>query len=277
MKKFYLIFISILFILLVACNTNEQSLDTNSRGLNEDDTISSLNTDSSSEGYPHTTPIKIQDAKYKFKVQLYKGDGDNNQNQQQQDTQMKVPQQNQIQNQDGTQQETDQQQRQEAQPPQQNEQQNQGDEQQNTQKQQSDAKDSAQGQNQANKGISKFATSVIRLTNDERRNVGLPALKSHAPLSKVAKAKSKDMENKGYFSHTSPTYGSPFDMMRDFGVSYQSAGENIAQGQRTPEAVVEAWMNSQGHRENILNDKFTHIGVGFEQAGHHWTQMFIQK
>lgn len=78
-----------------------------------------------------------------------------------------------------------------------------------------------------------------------------------------------------YFSHTSPTYGSPFDMMRDFNVSYKTAGENIAQGQRTPEEVVQAWMNSEGHRKNILSDKFTHIGVGYQQNGHHWTQMFV--
>ena len=85
------------------------------------------------------------------------------------------------------------------------------------------------------------------------------------------------MQKNGYFSHTSPTYGSPFDMMRDFGVSYRTAGENIAQGQRTPQEVVNAWMNSAGHRKNILNGNFTHIGVGYEASGNHWTQMFIGK
>jgi uncharacterized protein YkwD len=89
--------------------------------------------------------------------------------------------------------------------------------------------------------------------------------------------KSADMQQHDYFSHTNPTYGSPFDMMRDQGVSYRSAGENIAQGQRTPQEVVQAWMNSEGHRKNILSRDFTHIGVGHDPNGHHWTQMFIQK
>ena len=64
-------------------------------------------------------------------------------------------------------------------------------------------------------------------------------------------------------------------MMKDFGVSYRSAGENIAMGQRTPSEVVTAWMNSPGHRANILNSSFTRIGVGYVPAGNYWTQMFI--
>ena len=85
------------------------------------------------------------------------------------------------------------------------------------------------------------------------------------------------MRNLGYFSHTSPTYGSPFEMMRSFGISYRSAGENIAKGQKSPAAVVNAWMNSSGHRANILNKSFTHIGVGYIADGSYWTQMFISK
>ena len=85
------------------------------------------------------------------------------------------------------------------------------------------------------------------------------------------------MQQNNYFSHASPTYGSPFDMMRDQGVSYRSAGENIAKGQRTPQEVVQAWMNSEGHRRNILSSDYTHIGVGYDPNGHHWTQMFIEK
>lgn len=126
-------------------------------------------------------------------------------------------------------------------------------------------------------GISQFAQQVIDLTNKERARAGLPALKADGQLSAVAQKKSEDMQQKHYFSHTSPTYGSPFDMMRDFGITYRTAGENIAQGQRTPQEVVTAWMNSPGHRANILNRQFTHIGVGFESAGNHWTQMFIGK
>jgi uncharacterized YkwD family protein len=130
---------------------------------------------------------------------------------------------------------------------------------------------------QATAGLSEFESKVIELTNAERRKNGLPDLKGDTSLSKVAREKSNDMQKNNYFSHTSPTYGSPFDMMRDFGITYNSAGENIAQGQRSPEEVVKAWMNSEGHRKNILSSKFTHIGVGHETGGNHWTQMFIGK
>ncbi|GLB60691.1 CAP domain-containing protein [Cytobacillus sp. NCCP-133] len=126
-------------------------------------------------------------------------------------------------------------------------------------------------------GINNFEAKVIELTNAERSKNGLSALKADNPLSNVAQAKSNDMQQKNYFSHTSPTYGSPFDMMRDFGVAYNSAGENIAMGQQTPSEVVQAWMDSEGHRKNILNGTFTHIGVGYTESGSYWTQMFISK
>ncbi|PAE40912.1 hypothetical protein CHI06_14495 [Bacillus sp. 7884-1] len=125
--------------------------------------------------------------------------------------------------------------------------------------------------------VSAYVQQVIDLTNAQRSKNGLPALKHDSQLSGVAQKKSVDMAQNNYFSHTSPTYGSPFDMMRDMGVSYKSAGENIAQGQRTPQEVVTAWMNSEGHRKNILSANFTHIGVGYEKSGNHWTQMFIGK
>ena len=125
--------------------------------------------------------------------------------------------------------------------------------------------------------VSQYVQQVIDLTNAQRSKNGLPALKADTQLNGVAQKKSLDMQQKNYFSHTSPTYGSPFDMMRDFGVTYKSAGENIAQGQRTPQEVVTAWMNSEGHRRNILSANFTHIGVGYEATGKHWTQMFIGK
>ncbi|WP_260631367.1 CAP domain-containing protein [Neobacillus niacini] len=125
--------------------------------------------------------------------------------------------------------------------------------------------------------VGQFVQQVIDLTNAQRSKNGLPALKADSQLSSVAQKKSVDMAQNNYFSHTSPTYGSPFDMMRDFGVTYKSAGENIAQGQRTPQEVVTAWMNSEGHRKNILSANFTHIGVGYEKSGNHWTQMFIGK
>lgn len=126
-----------------------------------------------------------------------------------------------------------------------------------------------------NDEINDFEARVIELTNAERSKNGLSALKADNSLSNVAQEKSNDMEQNNYFSHTSPTYGSPFDMMRDFGVTYSTAGENIAMGQQTPEQVVDAWMNSEGHRKNILNGSYTHIGVGFTENGAYWTQMFV--
>lgn len=103
-------------------------------------------------------------------------------------------------------------------------------------------------------------------------------LKIDKRLEKTATLKSEDMRDLQYFSHTSPTYGSPFDMMRKYGISYYYAGENIAAGKSTPEAVMNSWMNSPGHKANMLNSRFTHIGVGYANGGpyrHYWTQQFI--
>ncbi|WP_254870999.1 CAP domain-containing protein [Bacillus sp. Marseille-Q1617] len=125
-----------------------------------------------------------------------------------------------------------------------------------------------------------FVKQVIDLTNQERKKNGLGALKADGELSNVAEMKSEDMKDKNYFSHTSPTYGSPFEMMQNFGIDYSSAAENIAVGQESPQSVVNAWMNSPGHRKNILNGQLTHIGVGIAKdnsQGIYWTQMFIAK
>ncbi|WP_235753864.1 CAP domain-containing protein [Psychrobacillus sp. INOP01] len=118
---------------------------------------------------------------------------------------------------------------------------------------------------------------VVDLTNKERAKAGLKALQIDTKLTQSAQAKSQDMKNKNYFSHTSPTYGSPFDQMKSFGVTYKSAAENIAMGQRTPAEVVDAWMKSPGHKANIMNASYTHIGVGLSDSGYYWTQQFIGK
>ncbi|WP_458123032.1 CAP domain-containing protein [Paenibacillus sp. Z3-2] len=135
------------------------------------------------------------------------------------------------------------------------------------------------GNNTNNKGSestqSDFSAQVVKLVNAERAKAGLSALSSDALLDKVAVAKVKDMSNNNYFDHQSPTYGSPFDMMKQFGVTYSYAGENIAKGQKTPQEVVTAWMNSEGHRANILSKNFTHIGVGYYNG--YWAQEFIGK
>ena len=123
--------------------------------------------------------------------------------------------------------------------------------------------------------VTAYENEVIRLVNEERAKQGLKALTANWELSRVARYKSQDMVTNKYFSHTSPTYGTPFQMIKNFGISYRTAGENIAYGQRTPQAVVNAWMNSSGHRANILSSSYTQIGVGYVASGNYWTQMFI--
>lgn len=127
--------------------------------------------------------------------------------------------------------------------------------------------------------VKRIEQEVIRLVNIERSKYGLKPFAHNWELSRVARFKSADMRDRAYFSHQSPTYGSPFDMISDFGISYTAAGENIAAGQETAAKVVAAWMNSQGHRENILNRNYTEIGIGYTSGGsmrHYWTQMFIR-
>lgn len=128
---------------------------------------------------------------------------------------------------------------------------------------------------QVSQAVRAYEQEVVRLVNAQRVQNGLKPLAENWELSRVARYKSADMASRRYFSHESPTYGSPYQMMRSFGISFRSAGENIAYGQRTPAAVVNAWMNSSGHRANILSSSYTQIGVGYHEAGNYWTQMFI--
>lgn len=128
---------------------------------------------------------------------------------------------------------------------------------------------------QADSAVAAFEAEVIRLVNEIRRQNGLSALTANWELSRVARYKSQDMLDNRYFSHTSPTYGSPFQMIKAFGLSYRTAGENIAKGYDAPKAVVDGWMASSGHRANILNPSYTQIGVGYVAQGHYWTQMFL--
>ncbi|MBU3111587.1 hypothetical protein KPL55_08610 [Clostridium lacusfryxellense] len=126
----------------------------------------------------------------------------------------------------------------------------------------------------------KIVKEVVTLVNQERSKQGLAPLKENVKLSTVARTKSEDMAKNNYFSHTSPTYGSPFDMMKQFGITYSAAGENIAMGQPTAASVMDGWMNSPGHRANILSKDFTEIGVGIAKNANgsiYWTQQFIGK
>ena len=120
---------------------------------------------------------------------------------------------------------------------------------------------------------STYADQVVQLVNQERAKAGLKPLVSDRALAAMALDKAKDMYHNRYFSHYSPTYGSPFDMMRSYGIQYRYAGENIAMGQRTPQEVMNAWMKSPGHRQNILNPNFTKIGVAYYKG--EWVQEFI--
>lgn len=124
------------------------------------------------------------------------------------------------------------------------------------------------------------AAEILRLVNIERQKAGVKLLQLDETLNRVATVKSKDMAVNNYFSHDSPSYGSPFDLMHAFGVDYKSAGENIAAGQKTAADVMNAWLNSSGHRANILNANYTHLGVGYYNGGQmspYWTQEFIEK
>ena len=127
---------------------------------------------------------------------------------------------------------------------------------------------------EADASVTAFEQEVVRLVNEVRAQNGLSPLTANWELSRVARYKSQDMADNRYFSHTSPTYGTPFQMIKAFGLSFRTAGENIAYGQRTPQAVMNGWMNSSGHRANILNASYTQIGVGYVADGHYWTQMF---
>lgn len=119
-----------------------------------------------------------------------------------------------------------------------------------------------------------YEREVIRLVNVERSRAGLRPLSEDELLTRTARMKSQDMHDRRYFDHNSPTYGSPFQLMRSQGVRYRTAGENIAMGYRSAAAVVAAWMNSPGHRANILNASYTRIGVGYVADGHYCTQHF---
>ncbi len=125
-----------------------------------------------------------------------------------------------------------------------------------------------------NHTISAQEQQMVNLVNKARREAGLKELIVDTDLAYVARVKSKDMHDNNYFSHTSPTHGSPFDMMRAFGIQFKGAAENIAKNQSV-EAAQNAFMNSEGHRKNILNPSLTHIGVGIHNG--YYTQMFITK
>lgn len=116
---------------------------------------------------------------------------------------------------------------------------------------------------------------LLSLLNRDRTQRGLHALQSDSTLISVARLKSNDMVSRNYFSHTSPTYGSPAQMLARYNVRYSTFGENIAKAGDAAR-IHSMWMNSAGHRANILNPKFTHVGIGtaVNGAGYAATQIF---
>lgn len=124
-------------------------------------------------------------------------------------------------------------------------------------------------------GVQEAAAAVTSLVNAARRDAGLSELELDADLCAAAQARAQEIAQS--FSHTRPDGSSCFTILEEFGISYRAAGENIAMGQRTPEEVMDGWMNSSGHRANILNGTFTSIGVGYYVDGAgaaHWVQIF---
>lgn len=120
---------------------------------------------------------------------------------------------------------------------------------------------------------------VLRLINIERSRNGLSALTSNWQAARVARIKSQDMINNNYFSHTSPIYGSPFKMMESFGLKFSAAAENIAYGQRSAQEAVTGWVNSPGHRANILSRSYNQTGVGIAKKANgtlYFTQVFLK-
>ena len=122
---------------------------------------------------------------------------------------------------------------------------------------------------------SSYEQQVLNLVNKERRSQGLSALSLSAEAQQAARVRAKEIVSS--FSHTRPNGKSCFTVLNEIGAKYTSAGENIAKGQKTPEQVVEAWMNSPSHRANILSSKYTKLGVGcyFNGSNTYWAQMFL--
>lgn len=135
------------------------------------------------------------------------------------------------------------------------------------------------GTTNASSTLTSDELEVFNLINQQRANNGLPALKIDAEVQRVARIKAQDLVENNYFAHNSPVYGTPFEMLKSFGISYKSAGENIA-GNSSNSAAVTAWMNSSGHRANILNNSYNYTGIGVVSSpkyGKMYVQMFIGK
>jgi len=130
-----------------------------------------------------------------------------------------------------------------------------------------------------NSDLTEDEKEIFNLINSERSKQGIPALKIDDEVQNVARIKAQDMVDNNYFAHNSPTYGTPFQMLKSFGITYKAAGENIA-GNSKNQGAVNAWMNSEGHRANILSNNYNYTGIAVVKSpkyGKVYVQMFIGK
>lgn len=135
------------------------------------------------------------------------------------------------------------------------------------------------GQSTTTASMTADEKEVFDLINKQRTNNGLTALKVDNEVQRVARIKAQDMVDNNYFAHESPTYGTPFNMLKSFKISYKTAGENIA-GNSSNSGAVTAWMNSSGHKANILNGNYNYTGIGVVSSpkyGKIYVQMFVGK
>jgi uncharacterized protein YkwD len=128
-------------------------------------------------------------------------------------------------------------------------------------------------------GNEAFEDQLIALINQERASRGLGTLAEQSQLTSAARAHSADMACNDYFSHTALDGSSPFDRMARAGYVFSAAAENLAAGHGSPQAVVDGWLDSEGHRQNMLNPDYVHVGVGYalypaSEYGSYWTAKF---
>ena len=134
-------------------------------------------------------------------------------------------------------------------------------------------------ENQNTSALTEDEQEVFNLINEKRKENGLSPLVMDDELQNVARVKAQDMVDNNYFSHNSPTYGTPFEMIKSFGITYKAAGENIA-GNSSNTGAVNAWMNSEGHRANILSNNYNYTGIAVVKSpvyGKVYVQMFMGK
>jgi uncharacterized YkwD family protein len=132
--------------------------------------------------------------------------------------------------------------------------------------------------NISNEDLKQKSNELLNLINTEREKNGLIRLEVLPRLEEIATLKAEDMVKNNYFAHESPTYGNPFEMMKNFGITYKTAGENIA-GNSTVEGAFNAWINSESHKQNLLSTAYNYIGIGIapsEKYGYVIVAMFIR-